>query len=281
MTIIIPGSGDKPRKRERTMRPAKPPRSARKNYLDELDRQVRYLKAQTANLSQLISTGADRALVAQSLADLSRAAQARFDQLAPNTAASFVGQVSTANKETIQKSIAAALSVDFATILDGDNVGALLDMALGENVALIKSISAEHFAEVGRAVLDNYRGVPLPGDVSLTKRLQDIGGITKKRAKFIARDQTSKLTGNLNQARMQENGIDEYIWRTARDERVVGTPGGKYPKGTRGHGNHYEREGETFSWSSPPSDGHPGQAYNCRCYAEPKLNIDKLKAQYV
>lgn len=281
MTIIIPGSGDKPRKRERTMRPAKQPRSARKNYLDELDRQVGYLKAQTANLSQLISTGADRALVAQSLASLSAQAQARFDQLAPNTAANFIGQVSTANKETIQKSIASALSVDFATIIDGTDVGAILDMTLGENVALIRSISAEHFAEVGRAVLDNYRGVPLPGDVSLTKRLQDIGGITKNRAKFIARDQTSKLTGNLNQARMQENGIDEYIWRTARDERVVGTPGGKYPKGTRGHGNHYEREGETFSWQTPPSDGHPGQAYNCRCYAEPKLNIDKLKAQYV
>lgn len=281
MTIIIPGSGDKPRKRERTMRPAKPPRSARKNYLDELDRQVKYLKAQTANLSQLISTGADRALVAQSLADLSRQAQARFAQLAPNTAASFVGQVSTANKEAVQKSIAAALSVDFATIIDGDGVGALLDMALGQNVALIQSISAEHFAEVGRAVLDNYRGVPLPGDVSLTKRLQDIGGITKNRAKFIARDQTSKLTGDLNQARLQENGIDEYIWRTAKDERVVGTPGGKYPKGTRGHGNHYEREGQTYSWQTPPSDGHPGQAYNCRCYAEPKLNIDKLKAQYV
>lgn len=263
------------------MRPAKPPRSARKNYLDELDRQVRYLKAQTANLSQLISTGADRALVAQSLADLSRQAQARFSQLAPNTAASFVGQVSTANKDAVQKSIAAALSVDFATIIDGDGVGALLDMALGQNVALIQSISAEHFAEVGRAVLDNYRGVPLPGDVSLTKRLQDIGGITKKRAKFIARDQTSKLTGDLNQARLQENGIDEYIWRTAKDERVVGTPGGKYPKGTRGHGNHYEREGQTYSWQTPPSDGHPGQAYNCRCYAEPKLNIDKLKAQYV
>lgn len=279
--IVMPPPSSEPRKRERTMRPARPPRSARKNYLDILDEQVKYLKAQTANLSQLISTGADRALVAQSIASLSAAAQARFDQLAPNTAASFVGQVSTANKETIQRSIAATLSVDFATIIDGTDVGALLDMALGENVALIRSISAEHFAEVGRAVLDNYRGVPLPGDVSLTKRLQEIGGITKNRAKFIARDQTSKLTGNLNQARMQENGIDEYIWRTARDQRVVGTPGGRYPKGTRGHGNHYEREGKTFTWQTPPADGHPGQAYNCRCYAEPKLNIDKIKAQYV
>ena len=157
MTIIIPGSGDKPRKRERTMRPAKPPRSARKNYLDELDRQVRYLKAQTANLSQLISTGADRALVAQSLASLSAQAQARFAQLAPDTAASFVGQVSTANKETIQKSIATALSVDFATIIDGDGVGALLDMALGENVALIKSMHARDAMNMLRRLTRNVQ----------------------------------------------------------------------------------------------------------------------------
>lgn len=281
MTIILPGDASKKRKRERTMRPAKPPRSARKNYLDALDEQVRYLKAQTANLSQLISTGADRAFVTQALADMSAAAQARFAQLAPNTAANFVGQVSSSNKATIEKSVAAALSVDFATIVDGSDIGALLDMALGENVALIRSIPAQHFAEVGRAVLDNYRGVPLPNGKSLTARLQEIGGITKNRAKFIARDQTSKLTGDLNQARMDDNGIDEYYWRTARDERVVGTPGGLYPKGTRGHGNHYEREGKEFSWKSPPHDGHPGQAYNCRCYAEPKLNLDKLKAQYV
>lgn len=279
--IILPGDAKKSRKRERTIRPAKPPRSARKNYLDALDEQVRYLKAQTANLSQLISTGADRALVTQALTQMSAAAQARFDQLAPNTAASFVGQVSTANKASIEGSIAKALSVDFATIVDGTDVGAVLDMALGDNVALIRSISAQHFADVGRAVLDNYRGVPLPDGVSLTKRLQDIGGITKNRAKFIARDQTSKLTGDLNQARQADNGIDEYIWRTARDQRVVGTPGGLYPRGTRGHGNHYDREGERFTWGSPPHDGHPGQAYNCRCYAEPVMNLDKIKAQYI
>ncbi|MNN32792.1 Phage Mu protein F like protein [compost metagenome] len=212
---------------------------------------------------------------------MSQAAQARFDALAPNTAASFVTKVDKANKSAVESSIAKALSVDFATIIDGTDVGAVLDQALVENVNLIKSISTEHFGKVSKAVLDNYRGIPQPEGVSLTQRLQDIGGITKKRAKFIARDQTSKLTGDLNQSRQQDNGIDEYIWRTAKDRRVVGTPGGLYPKGTKGHGNHYEREGKTFRWDSPPSDGHCGQAYGCRCYAEPKLNLEKLKAQYI
>ncbi|MNE68328.1 Phage Mu protein F like protein [compost metagenome] len=121
----------------------------------------------------------------------------------------------------------------------------------------------------------------MPGGVSLQDRLKKIGNISKNRAKFIARDQTAKLTGDLNQLRQADNGIEEYIWRNAGDQRVVGNPGGLYPKGNRAHGNHWEREGKTFRWDSPPSDGAPGHAPNCRCYAAPKLDLEKIKAQYV
>lgn len=279
--IILPADAKKAKKKERVIRPIRAPRSQRKNYLDLLDEQVKYLNAQTANLSDLLKSGAERQEVARRLAFLSAQAQAKIDALAPHVARSFVGRVDISNKEAMQTAIAKALSVDFATVVDGNQVGALLDQAIEENVGLIKSISQEHFAKVGQAVLDNYRGVPLPGDVSLTQRLMDIGGISKNRAKFIARDQTAKLTGDLNQIRQQDNGIDEYIWKTAKDKRVVGTPGGTYPKGNRGHENHYKREGVKFSWSKPPGDGHPGHAYNCRCYAAPVLDIEKLKAQYI
>ena len=279
--IILPAAAKNAKKAERNMRPVKIPRSVRKNYLDLLDQQVRYLKAQTANLSDLLTSGADRATVARTLAQMAQQAQARMDQLAPQTARSFVSAADVANKEAMQKNIASALSVDFATIIDSPDIKPLIDQALVDNTALIKSISQEHFAKVSQAVLDNYRGVPLPGDVSLTKRLQDIGGISKNRAKFIARDQTAKLTGDLNQARQQDNGIDEYTWHNAQDRRVVGNPSGLYPKGNRVHGDHWDREGKTFSWAIPPGDGHPGHAPNCRCYAKPKLNLEKLKAQYV
>lgn len=281
MTIILPGSAKDARKKERTIRPSKPSRSVRRNYQDALEDQVRFLKAQTAALSDLISSGADRAAAARTLAAMSADSRARAARLAPLMAESFVTAVSQQNKASIEKSIASALSVDFATIVDSLEVAGSLELAVTENVALITSISEQHFAEVGRAVLDNYRGTPLVGDLSLTKRLQQLGGITQNRAKFIARDQTAKLTGDLNQLRQQDNGIDEYIWRTARDQRVVGTPGGTYPKGTRGHENHYVREGKTFKWSEPPEDGHPGHAYNCRCYAAPVMNLEKIKAQYV
>jgi uncharacterized protein with gpF-like domain len=43
--------------------------------------------------------------------------------------------------------------------------------------------------------------------------------------------------------------------------------------------SHAEVDGEVFNWNNPPtlSDGettHPGEIYNCRCYAEPVLPED-------
>ncbi|QJE73761.1 minor capsid protein [Aerophototrophica crusticola] len=46
-----------------------------------------------------------------------------------------------------------------------------------------------------------------------------------------------------------------YVWRTMRDERV--------------RPSHAERDGKVFRWSDPPQGGHPGEASNCRCWAEP------------
>jgi uncharacterized protein with gpF-like domain len=110
------------------------------------------------------------------------------------------------------------------------------------------------------------------------------------RADLIARDQTSKLYGNLAQKRQENSGLIWYYWRTMEDERVVGTPGGRYPKGSDGHGNHFKMDGKVCRWDNPnlyaksvqdakdgnwemrteemPS-GHPGDEYQCRCYAEP------------
>lgn len=46
----------------------------------------------------------------------------------------------------------------------------------------------------------------------------------------------------------------KYIWKTMKDEAV--------------RDSHMAREGKIFSWYKRPEDGHPGEAYNCRCHAE-------------
>lgn len=82
--------------------------------------------------------------------------------------------------------------------------------------------------------------------------------ITQRRAELIARNEIATFNGVLTQARQQQIGVEQYIWRTSLDERV--------------RPEHEEREGETFSWSDPPDDGHPGIPINCRCVAEPVLS---------
>ena len=134
-----------------------------------------------------------------------------------------------------------------------------------------------HWSRVIQAVTANFEGQQIEGQ-TLKERLCSLGPITDRHAKLIARDQTSKLNSSLTKIRHQEVGIESYIWRTAEDERVVGTPGGLYPKPSNRamHGDHYARNGRTFYYDRPPADGSPGQAIQCRCVGLPVVYVDKL-----
>ena len=70
------------------------------------------------------------------------------------------------------------------------------------------------------------------------------------------------------------SGATRYVWRTMKDVRVVGNPVGLYPVGNAEHGDHWSREGKIFSWDAPPHDGHPGEAYGCRCQAVPLFGLN-------
>lgn len=106
-------------------------------------------------------------------------------------------------------------------------------------------------------------------------------GVSDRRAKLIARDQIQKFNSRLNEERQTELGIEEYVWQTSGDDRVVGTPGGLYPEGNRVHGDHYSRDGQVFRWDTPPHDGPPGFAINCRCRALPVVEkaLEKQDAE--
>lgn len=63
------------------------------------------------------------------------------------------------------------------------------------------------------------------------------------------------FAGLINQLRQQDLGIERYIWRSQDDAKV--------------RDSHAEYDDQVFRWGDPPAGGHPGQAHNCRCYAEP------------
>lgn len=197
---------------------------------------------------------------------------------AERLASKWVSEISRDAKERLEKNIARSLGIDMTAIFDDKTVFDAASLMAMEAQSLIVSIPEEYLFGVSQAVLANYQSLPQPEGRSLTEQIRFLSGHSERQANLIARDQTSKINMAINQARQQEVGIEEYIWRTAHDRRVVGFPGGEYPKGNQVHGNHWAREGLVFRWDKPPFDGHPGYAVNCRCVAEPIIEYANLRS---
>lgn len=107
---------------------------------------------------------------------------------------------------------------------------------------------------------------------SVIKTISDSYGVSMRKAKFLARQETALLMTKYKQTRYQESGIDEYHWY-----HVTGSP--KHPVRPihKQLGDAKEKDGskKIYRWSDPPivdSQGNrknPGQDYGCRCSARP------------
>ena len=64
----------------------------------------------------------------------------------------------------------------------------------------------------------------------------------------------------INELRQRALGIRQYVWRTRDDDKV--------------RSSHAAHDDKVFSWDDPPEGGHPGQAWGCRCHAEPWFGQD-------
>lgn len=141
-----------------------------------------------------------------------------------------------------------------------------LRAATASNVSLIKSIPAEFHGRIERAVLRSIQ----PGGNGLQDVLETLNhqeGITQRRARFIAEDQTRKVTTAMNSARMQATGIREFEW--------IHSGGGAEPRRL-----HVQLHGQVFRFDDLPvidertgERGLPGQLPNCRCTLRPVLNF--------
>jgi uncharacterized protein with gpF-like domain len=114
---------------------------------------------------------------------------ARIDKEAYRIATQFAEQSNIQNKERFENMLKQSLNVDFLSLIDGNGVVDAIASTRVTNVGLIKKIPHEHWGKVLQAVNDNLSGTL---NMSLSSRLKQISGITTRRAKFIARDQTQK-----------------------------------------------------------------------------------------
>ena len=87
-------------------------------------------------------------------------------------------------------------------------------------------------------------------------------GVSRHKAKFLARQETGLLMAKFHESRCRDIGITDYIWSAAMDERT--------------RDDHKDLNGKRFSFSSPPvadkrtgARANPSVFYGCRCTARP------------
>lgn len=123
------------------------------------------------------------------------------------------------------------------------------------NVRLMED-AARTYAQQVRDVLEDPDAMGRSVD-DLADDIEERASVSESKAELIARDQTLKLNGQINEIRQTNAGIDQYTWSTSQDERV--------------RESHRDLEGQVFDWDSPPEVGHPGEDYQCRCVAIPVI----------
>ncbi len=99
---------------------------------------------------------------------------------------------------------------------------------------------------------------------NLVKTIQETQGVSKTKAKFLARQETSLLMSKMRETRFKDIGVVRYRWTGADDERE--------------RPDHKVLNGKIFTWDQPPitnrttgARNNPGEDYGCRCLAVPIL----------
>ena len=123
----------------------------------------------------------------------------------------------------------------------------VLDEWSREQVTLITKATQDMLDTVARRIRDGVKVGKSAKEVSALINA-DLPGISYRRARIIARDQTAKLNSSLTQGRMTDAGLETYVWDTAQDERVRGDPSGLYPKALP---SHFVMQGKICRWDDP------------------------------
>jgi SPP1 gp7 family putative phage head morphogenesis protein len=101
------------------------------------------------------------------------------------------------------------------------------------------------------------RAIQKQAESDIASAIADREETLEAKAALLARAEVAAANGELSMRRQMGLLLQQYKWRTCRDEKV--------------RPSHNENEGRTFRWDRAPDTGHPGQAYCCRCWSEPAL----------
>jgi SPP1 gp7 family putative phage head morphogenesis protein len=141
---------------------------------------------------------------------------------------------------------------------------AAITSELTENLELyIKKFASAEIPELRGLVERNaFAGGRTP---QLARIIEARWGVSKRKAKFLADQETSLLVSKYREHTYKRIGVQRYVWSSSRDERV--------------RTEHRALDGKIFAFDDPPPSGskgekqNPGEPFGCRCTAIPILNL--------
>lgn len=129
----------------------------------------------------------------------------------------------------------------------GQNLDLYIKEWAKDNILALREQVQQHALEGGRAE-------------SLVEGLKHNYAVSKDKAKFLARQETSLLMSKFRETRYKDIGCNKYRWSGSMDQRE--------------RPDHKILQGKIFTWDSPPSTNretgarnHPGEDFGCRCVA--------------
>ena len=172
------------------------------------------------------------------------------------------------NGKQYEKSVQSALGVSFPS----DEAWWINARKMWQdtNYEIIRSDIKKHIADINsateQAVVNGWSVKALREKILA---LDD--KMTKSRAAFIARDQIGKLNGTITQKRMQDIGLELYVWSGSSDERERESHVAMNNKLCRWDDATVYSDDGGKTWKPRADIGgvllHPGMDYQCRCCA--------------
>ena len=224
----------------------------------------------------MVSTASDASISSEAIALTNKLVKKwtkRFDSFGDDWSRRMINKSEKQSSKDLgrsMKKLSGGLTIDTGRISGktNDKILASADQAS----SLIKSIGPQYTVQVkeavSRAITDSSSSFE-ELQSSINSMLDKKSKTHKNKARNVAKDQMKKSYSNITSSRMQDIGVDEYIWRHAG--------GSQKPRD-------YHRDvlnGQVFSLDNPPiidqstgERGKPGDAINCNCYMEPVVSFD-------
>lgn len=274
------------KKRKKTARPLKRPDDVEQYYRVQMQSLIRQMKKSVEQDIVPVVRQSKAGYTADAWSDDIEAAinkawgkfsTAAMESKFRDIAREVVNRITKKTTQNMVKSVNQSTGVNMAPIFEEQDMSDFISANIKNNTSMITSIRDEYMKSVENAIWSGTAGQSSPTDI--VGNIRDQTGVSERRAKMIARDQTGKITSQVTERRHKQAGIEYYQSIDAGDERVAGRPGGKYPNARIscwgiarrdiGYGKGVYKVSEGASWGGE-TGLHPGRHHPlCRCISRP------------